>query len=88
MNIFKNKEELTSQIKDMIAGQLGISSSTVIELSSDIEENLGADSLDVVELVMFFEDEFDIEIQDNEWTKLKTVGLIVDFMATKLNITN
>ena len=51
-----------------------------ITMESDIVEDLGADSLDVVELVMALEEEFDIKIEDEDAPKFKTIGQVVNFI--------
>ncbi len=53
-----------------------------VTLSSRLVEDLGADSLDVVELIMAFEDEFSVTLPDEEIGKFKTVGDVVEFMKT------
>jgi len=53
-----------------------------IKLTSRLVEDLGADSLDVVELIMSFEDEFGVSLPDEEIAKMKTIGDIVNFIKT------
>ena len=53
-----------------------------VALTSRLVEDLGADSLDVVELIMAFEDEFGVSLPDDEIAKMKTVGDIVSFIST------
>lgn len=69
------------KIKTIIADELGIEEDT-IELDSDLTDDLGADSLDAVELIMAIEEEFDIEIDDNSAQKIKTVQDIVDYLKS------
>ena len=64
--------------------ELGVSETEVKEESS-FTDDLGADSLDVVELVMAFEEEFGIDIPDDDVTNLKTVGDAVNYIDTKNN---
>jgi acyl carrier protein len=52
-------------------------------MEASFQEDLGADSLDVVELVMAFEEEFGIDIPDDDVTNLKTVGNAVDYISSK-----
>ena len=52
-----------------------------VKIESRLVEDLGADSLDVVELIMAFEDEFNITLPDEEASKLKTIGDIVNFIS-------
>lgn len=54
-----------------------------ITLKTNLVEDLGADSLDVVELIMAFEDEFGISLPDEDATKLKTVGDVVNYIKNK-----
>lgn len=67
------------KVKSIIADELGIEEDT-IELDSDLAEDLGADSLDAVELIMAIEEEFEIEIDDSSAQKIKTVQDIVDYL--------
>ena len=67
------------KVKKIIVDQLDVEEDKVTEAAS-ITDDLGADSLDVVDLVMSFEEEFDIEIPDDQVEKIKTVGDIVKFI--------
>lgn len=67
------------KVRALIAEQLDIEEEK-ITLESDVIEDLGADSLDMVDLVMTFEDEFDIEIPDEQVENVKTVGDIVKYL--------
>ena len=71
------------QVKKIIVDQLDVEEDKVTEAAS-ITDDLGADSLDVVDLVMSFEEEFDIEIPDDQVEKIKTVGDIVKFIEEKV----
>lgn len=74
MNIF-------DKVKALVAEQLGVDAADItIETSFD---DLNADSLDVVELIMALEEEFDIEIPDEDAEKIKTVGDAVDYIKDK-----
>ena len=67
------------KIRSIIAEQLDLDEET-ITMDSDCVEDLGADSLDMVDLVMSFEDEFGIEVPDEAVEKVKTVGDIVRYI--------
>lgn len=67
------------KVREIICTQLDLEPENV-SLDSSVTDNLGADSLDLVELVMSIEDEFDIEVPDSETEKLKTVGDIVKYI--------
>lgn len=71
------------KVKKVIVDQLDVEEDKVTEAAS-ITDDLGADSLDVVDLVMSFEEEFDIEIPDDQVEKIKTVGDIVKFIEEKV----
>jgi acyl carrier protein len=72
-----------TRVKEIIIDKLGIEESK-ITLDAKFIEDLGADSLDTVELIMQFEEEFDIEISDDDAEKLNTVGSSVDYINSKL----
>ncbi len=74
---------LNDKVKEIIVEQLGVDEKDVTENASFIDD-LGADSLDTVELVMAFEEEFDIEIPDEDAEKLTTVGQAVEYLEKKL----
>lgn len=74
-----SSEEVLEKVKGIIVEQLGVSENTVTMEASFIDD-LGADSLDIVELVMALEEEFDIEIPDNDAEKVATVGDVVDYI--------
>ena len=74
-----NTEEVFEKVKGIIVEQLGVSEASVTMEASFIDD-LGADSLDIVELVMALEEEFDIEIPDADAEKVTTVGDVVDYI--------
>jgi acyl carrier protein len=74
--------DIEQKVKEIIAEELGVEMDKLSETASFMED-LGADSLDTVELVMAFEKEFDIEIPDDEAEKLRTVGDAMTFLRTK-----
>ncbi|MFP4287071.1 MAG: acyl carrier protein [Candidatus Izemoplasmataceae bacterium] len=71
------------KIKTIIADELGIEED-IIELDSDLTDDLGADSLDAVELIMAIEEEFDVQIDDSAAQEIKTVQDIVDYLEDVL----
>ncbi len=73
---------LEDKIKDIIVEQLGVNADQVTSDASFIED-LGADSLDTVELVMAFEEEFGAEIPDEDAEKLTTVGAVAEYLKEK-----
>ena len=77
-------DDISSKVRKIVADHLGIDEVKVLEESSFIDD-LGADSLDTVELVMAFEEEFGSEISDNEAEKILTVGDAVKFIESKSN---
>ncbi len=77
-------DNISSKIKKMITDHLGIDEAKVIDEANFIDD-LGADSLDTVELVMAFEEEFGSEISDSEAEKILTVGDAVKFIESKAN---
>ncbi|WP_225065620.1 acyl carrier protein [Pseudalkalibacillus sp. A8] len=71
--------DIQERITKIIVDRLGVDEEEV-KLESSFKEDLGADSLDVVELVMELEDEFDMEISDEDAEKIATVGDVVDYI--------
>jgi acyl carrier protein len=79
-NVMSNVED---RVKDIIVEELGVEREKLTNEASFMED-LGADSLDTVELVMAFEKEFDIDIPDEEAEKLRTVGDALKYLHEKL----
>jgi acyl carrier protein len=73
------QEEIFEKVKEIIVEQLGVTDTSVTMEASFIDD-LGADSLDIVELIMALEEEFDIEIPDADAEKVVTVGDVVDYI--------
>ncbi|CAM3753619.1 acyl carrier protein [Alkalicoccus chagannorensis] len=69
------------RIAKIVSERLGVDQSEV-KLDATFKDDLGADSLDVVELVMELEDEFDLEISDEDAEKIGTVGDVVDYIES------
>ncbi|MGN0669024.1 MAG: acyl carrier protein [Oscillospiraceae bacterium] len=75
--------DIFEKVRDLIADQLDISDKDTITEGSSITDDLGADSLDVVDLVMAIEDEFSVEIPEDEVENIKLVGDIVKYIEDK-----
>jgi acyl carrier protein len=71
--------DIEQKVKDIIINELGVEAEKVTREASFVED-LGADSLDTVELVMAFEEEFGMEIPDEQAEKLQTVGDAIDYI--------
>ena len=67
------------KVKELIVDELGVDESKVVE-GATFNEDLGADSLDLFELVMSFEDEFDVKIPGEDLEQIKTVGDVVNYI--------
>jgi acyl carrier protein len=76
--------ELEARVKDIIAEELGVEKEKLTSAASFMED-LGADSLDTVELVMAFEKEFDLDIPDEEAEKLRTVGDALKYLHARMD---
>ncbi len=76
-------KQLEEKVKDIIVEELGVERDKLTNDASFMED-LGADSLDTVELVMAFEKEFDIDIPDEEAEQLRTVGAALQYLHEKM----
>ncbi|MCB6184374.1 acyl carrier protein [Leeia sp. TBRC 13508] len=77
-------ENIEARVKKIVAEQLGVNEAEVKNESSFVDD-LGADSLDTVELVMALEEEFECEIPDDEAEKITTVQQAIDYVNSNLN---
>jgi acyl carrier protein len=75
--------DIESKVKEIIVQELGVTADQVTPEAKFIED-LGADSLDTVELVMAFEEEFGVQVPDEDSEKLQTVGNVVEYLKDKL----
>ena len=80
--IWRIHKMVFDKVKELISEQLDVKADDITE-ASNIQDDLGADSLDVVDLVMALEDEFDVEIPEDQVENIKTVGDIVKFIEDK-----
>lgn len=74
--------EINARVKEIIANELGVELEKVTDDASFVDD-LGADSLDTVELVMAFEEEFEIEIPDEDAERMQTVGEAIKYLEGK-----
>jgi acyl carrier protein len=75
---------IEERVRSIIVDQLAVDAAKVSQTASFIDD-LGADSLDIVELVMTMEEEFDLDIPDEDAEKMKTVGDVVKYITSKAN---
>jgi acyl carrier protein len=75
-------QTIEERVKNIIVDQLGVNPDQVTTEAKFVED-LGADSLDTVELVMAFEEEFDVEVPDEDAEKLQSVGNVIDYITSK-----
>jgi acyl carrier protein len=77
-----SEKTLEEKVKDIIVEQLGVNAEQVT-LEAKFIEDLGADSLDTVELVMAFEEEFGVEVPDEDAEKMQSVGSVIEYLKEK-----
>jgi acyl carrier protein len=75
--------DLKEKVTKIIVAKLGVEESQITD-DANFTKDLGADSLDTVELIMEFEKEFDLTIEDNDAEKIQTVGNVVEYLGSKL----
>ncbi|MGD7653566.1 MAG: acyl carrier protein [Verrucomicrobiales bacterium] len=75
-------KSIEDRVKDIIVDQLGVNADQVTPEAKFVED-LGADSLDTVELVMAFEEEFDVEVPDEEAEKLQSVQDVISYISSQ-----
>jgi len=78
-------EEITARLREIVMDRLDVEENQIKPEASFVED-LGADSLDIVELIMGIEEEFDIEIPDEDAEKLTNVGEAMDYIKSKLGV--
>ncbi len=77
-----SREEVFERVKEVLVEQLGVDESQITEAAS-FQEDLDADSLDLVELIMELEDNFGVKISDEDAQSIQTVGQAVDYIAER-----
>ena len=80
-----DSQTMESRVTDLIVEQLGVSKAEALPKASFIDD-LGADSLDIVELVMSLEEEFDIEIPDEDAEKIQTIDDAVSYLKERVSV--
>ena len=76
--------EIQKKVKDIVVKKLGVEESQITPEAS-FTKDLGADSLDTVELILEFEKEFNISIEEADQDKVQTVGQVIEYLGNKIN---
>jgi acyl carrier protein len=79
-----NEQEIEAKVIDIVAEQMGVDKSE-ISRETNFQTDLNADSLDIVELVMEFEDEFETNIPDDQAEKIQNIGQAIDYIKANMN---
>ena len=79
-----NEQEIEAKLIDIVAEQMGVDKSEITR-ETNFQTDLNADSLDIVELVMEFEDEFETNIPDDQAEKIQNIGQAIDFIKANMN---
>lgn len=77
-------EQLSKKVNSIIGEKLGVSDSASLIPEANLLDDLGADSLDVVEVVMALEEEFNIEVPDKDVESIRTIGDIVQYVGARI----
>ncbi len=77
-------EGVFEKVREVISEQLGVEDVEIITMDTTFIDDLGADSLDIVELIMALEEEFDIEIPEADAEKISTVGDVVEYIKANV----
>ena len=77
-------EGVFEKVRDVISEQLGVEDVEIITMDTTFIDDLGADSLDIVELIMALEEEFDVEIPEADAEKISTVGDVVEYIKANV----
>ena len=78
------KEEIFDKLKELVVDQLGVEEDEVT-MEATMQDDLGADSLDLVDLVMSVEEEFGVKVADEDLENIKTVGALVEYIEGHTN---